>query len=134
MDSKKWGKDVYKRQDKEVRIDYIDGEHLKINQNDKTWTIPTNAGGVVAMDKEIANLGQPIYVNGMFIGSEFPATDTQIVDQLGRTRYFTGKNFTDFERDNQLTKEGTYAVSYTHLDVYKRQHRSGCHSLMSNIH
>ena len=60
------------------------------------------------MDAAKATLGQPIYINGMFVGSEFPETDTQIADGLGRTRYWTGKNFEDFERDNQLTTDGKY--------------------------
>lgn len=94
--------------DKTARIDYIDGEHLVTNSGDKTWTVPTNAGGVVAMDTAKANLGQPIYINGMFFGSEFPAADTQIVSSLGRARYYTGKNFDDFARDGQLTSDGKY--------------------------
>lgn len=94
--------------DKTARIDYIDGEHLVTNSGDKTWTIPTNAGGVVQMDTAKANLGQPIYINGMFFGSEFPAADTQIVNSLGRARYYTGKNFDDFARDGQLTSDGKY--------------------------
>ena len=95
--------------DQDARISYIDGEHLVTTAGtDKTWTIPTNAGGVVAMDVHKANLGQPIYINGMFMGSEFPAADNQIVSNLGRLRYWTGKNFKDFTRDNQLTQDGKY--------------------------
>ena len=50
------------------------------------------------MSEYKANLGQPIYIDGMFVGSEFPETDTQIESGLGHVRYYTGKNFTDFER------------------------------------
>lgn len=101
--------------DKNIRIDYIDGEHFVTKEEDKKWTIPTNKGGVVQMDATKANLGQPIYVNGLFVGSEFPATDTQIVDGLGRMRYFTGKNFEDFKRDGQLSKTGKYVSWQTVL-------------------
>lgn len=99
--------------DKTQRFNYIDGEHLNVKDAKNTWTIPTNKGGVVAMDMEKSILGQPFYAEGMFFGSEFPETDTQIVSgdsdaKVGRSRYWTGKNFADFERDNQLTKDGKY--------------------------
>ncbi|WP_159430431.1 discoidin domain-containing protein [Collinsella phocaeensis] len=94
-------------EDKTARINFIDGEHLVTAEDDTTWSVPKKSG-VVAMDTAKATLGQPIYVNGLFVGSEFPETDTQIADGLGRTRYWTGKNFEDFERDNQLTTDGKY--------------------------
>ena len=99
--------------DKTQRFNYIDGEHLNVKDAKKIWTIPTNKGGVVAMDMEKSILGQPFYAEGMFFGSEFPETDTQIVSgnsdaKIGRSRYWTGKNFDDFKRDNQLTKDGKY--------------------------
>ncbi len=105
--------------DKTARFEYIDGEHLVLSSNDRQWTIPTNKGGVVQMDVAKANLGQPIYINGMFLGSEFPATDTQIENNLGRIRYFTGKNFTDFQRDGQLTTDGKYISWQTVLGASK---------------
>lgn len=110
-----------KSEDRDIRFDYIDGEHLNVKDADHTWTIPTGKGGVVEMTEARANLGQPIYVNGMFMGSEFPETDTQIVDSLGRMRYWTGKSFNDFERDGQLTSDGKYVswqtvVGATHSD------------------
>ena len=95
-------------EDKDVRMDYIDGEHLTVTDSDKTWTVPKGVGGVVEMSEYKANLGQPIYIDGMFVGSEFPETDTQIESGLGHVRYYTGKNFTDFERDGQLTEDGKY--------------------------
>ena len=96
-----------KFEDKQQRIDYIDGEHLVLNDSDDYWTIP-HVGGVVQMEEFKANLGQPIYVDGLFLGSEFPATQTEVVNKTGFIRYFTGKNFDDFARDGQLTKDGKY--------------------------
>lgn len=96
-----------KTDDRETRISYIDGEHLDVSDADEEWTVP-NTKGVVEMDAAKAILGQPIYVNGMFFGSEFPESDTQIVDDMGRSRYWTGKNFADFQRDGQLTTDGEY--------------------------
>lgn len=97
-----------KSSDKDIRLNYIDGEHLDLSgiASNKLWTIPTNAGGVVEMDMEKSILGQPFYAEGMFFGSEFPAADTQIVKGTGRARYWSGKNFKDFERDTDITYTG----------------------------
>ncbi|KAB7789955.1 discoidin domain-containing protein [Bifidobacterium leontopitheci] len=93
---------VPKAQQDDAILDYIDLESLKVTAGkDTTWTIPTNAGGVVAMDQFKANLGQPIYVDGMFMGSEFPETDTQIVNNTGYMRYYTGKSFARLVTDQQ---------------------------------
>ena len=49
----------------------------------------------------------------MFFGSEFPATDTQIVNEIAvgkvaRSRYWSGKSFSDLTRDKQLTTDGKF--------------------------
>ena len=93
-------------------IDFIDLESLNVNASDATWTIP-HVGGIVQMSEFKANLGQPFYVQGMFFGCEFPETDTQIENGVGRSRYYTGKNFTRFEADNQLTTDGKYVTWQT---------------------
>ena len=97
-----------KTTDTEARVKFIDGERLNVNKDDKTWTAPRNKGGVVAMEMDKSVLGQPVYINGMFFGCEFPEADTQIMDEVARSRYWTGKNFADFERDGQLTKDGEF--------------------------
>lgn len=94
-------------------IDYIDLESLKVNKTDKQWTIPRGKGGIVQMEEFKANLGQPIYIQGMFFGCEFPATDTEIVDETGYMRYYTGKTFDRLKKDNQLTKDGKYVTWQT---------------------
>lgn len=93
-------------------IDYIDLESMNVNENDATWTIPTDAGGIVEMDQFKANLGQPIYIQGMFFGSEFPLTDTQIVDKNGYIRYYSGKSFERLGLDNQLAKTEDGSAKY----------------------
>ena len=94
-------------------IDYIDLEHFQVNESDAQWTVPTDAGGVVSLNQYKANLGQPIYIQGMFFGSEFPVTDTQIVDGTGFMRYYTGKTFERLGLDNQLTADGKYVTWQT---------------------
>ena len=98
--------------DKTAAIDYIDLESLKVNADDATWTIP-HVGGIVQMSEFKANLGQPIYIQGMFFGCEFPETDTQIEDGTGHIRYYTGKSFERFASDNQLTTDGKYVTWQT---------------------
>ena len=97
-----------KTTDTDARVKFIDGERLNVNKDDKTWTAPRDKGGIVSMEMDKSVLGQPVYINGMFFGCEFPEADTQIMDGLARSRYWTGKNFTDFQRDNQLTKDGEF--------------------------
>lgn len=94
-------------------LDYIDLESLVTNNSDATWTIPTDAGGVVQMERFRANLGQPIYIQGMFFGCEFPAADNEIVNNTGYLRYYTGKSFIRLEQDNQLTQDGKYVTWQT---------------------
>lgn len=98
----------FKTADKDARVKFIDGEHLKVAEDAKTWTAPRDKGGVVAMEMDKSVLGQPVYINGMFFGCEFPEADTQIMDEVARSRYWTGKNFADFKRDGQLTKDGEF--------------------------
>ncbi len=86
-------------------IDYIDLESMKVSSSDQQWTVPTGKGGVVSLNEYKANLGQPIYIQGMFFGCEFPVTDTQIVDGTGYMRYYSGKSFAQLEKDNQLTAD-----------------------------
>ena len=83
-------------------IDRVDLESLAVTPGtDTTWTVPDNAGGLVGTDQYMSNLGQPIYIDGMFFGAEFPQTDTQIVDHLGRIRYYSGKTFARLLADGQ---------------------------------
>ncbi|MBR5565017.1 MAG: discoidin domain-containing protein [Roseburia sp.] len=125
--------------DKVNRIAYIDGEHLYTTPStadlnahkaaneeagkDVIWTIPANSGGIVQMDEGKADLGQPVYINGLFMGSEFPAAQNKIEladatatteagTRLAISRYYTGKNLSDLERDdhflNQLTDDNKF--------------------------
>ena len=84
----------------DAEIDYIDLESLKVAESDAQWTIPRGQGGVVQMEEFKANLGQPIYIQGMFFGCEFPAADTEIVNGTGFMRYYSGKTFSRLKEDN----------------------------------
>lgn len=92
-----------------AEIDYIDLESFNVASDIPQWTIPTDAGGVVSMSTYHANLGQPIYMNGMFFGCEFPVADTQIDAGTGYMRYYTGKTFHQLAADKQaeVSEDGT---------------------------
>ncbi len=74
-----------------VTIDYIDCEHICIDNPEQMWTIGDIADAHISAYH--ASLGQPFYLNGMFFGSEFPLTETKIRDKVGYIRYFSGKRF-----------------------------------------
>ena len=97
----------------DAEIDYIDLESLKGAEADAQWTIPRGQGGVVQMEEFKANLGQPIYIQGMFFGCEFPAADTEIVNGTGFMRYYSGKTFSRLKEDNQLTTDDKYVTWQT---------------------
>lgn len=97
----------------DAEIDYIDLESLKVAESDAQWTIPRGKGGIVEMEEFKANLGQPIYIQGMFFGCEFPVADTEIVDGTGFMRYYSGKTFSRLKEDNQLTTDKKYVTWQT---------------------
>ncbi len=76
-------------------IDYIEMENLGTQQvpaNSK-WTRQQAAGGEGGMSAYTITLGQPVYVDGMFFGSEFPQAENEIDDQgMYHTRYYSGKS------------------------------------------
>ncbi|MGL5379852.1 discoidin domain-containing protein, partial [Clostridium sp.] len=93
-------------------IDYIDLEHLIVGEDDgPTWSRPDMQPAF--MSGYQTALGQPVYINGMFYGSEFPQTDNRIVDtnegDLAHFRYFTGKTFDQLDK----TEDGKYVTWQT---------------------
>lgn len=107
---------VPQEQAENAEIDYIDLESLKLNASDSSWTIPLRQGGIVEMEEFKANLGQPLYIDGMFFGCEFPVADTHIDEKDGaktaRSRYYTGKNFNRLKLDGQTRDLGDGKIHY----------------------
>lgn len=101
--------------DKEkAAIDYIDLESLNVNANDTVWTHPIMGEGVGGMSGYVISLGQPVYIHGMFLGCEFPMTETEIdSNKNAHMRYFSGKTFEKLQEDNQLTTDGKYVTWQT---------------------
>jgi len=87
--------------DKFVLSDDVEGlfHHPPLDEISSMWLRPN----------ELV-LGQPIYVNGMFFGSEFPASDTDVVDDAMQVRYYTGKDFNKLKENNQLNQDGSFTT------------------------
>ena len=100
--------------EQKAAIDYIDLESLNVNDSDATWTHPTMGEGVGGMSGYVISLGQPVYIQGMFLGCEFPMTETEIdTNKNAHMRYFSGKTFAKLQEDNQLTTDGKYVTWQT---------------------
>lgn len=93
---------VPENQESLARFDYIDGELFEVNGTDVKWSHPPMGGGVGGMSGYWIALGQPIYIQGMFFGSEFPQTETSIdAANLGHIRYFSGKSLAELKAENR---------------------------------
>uniref|UniRef100_UPI001FAF21E3 hypothetical protein n=1 Tax=Anaerococcus sp. AGMB09787 TaxID=2922869 RepID=UPI001FAF21E3 len=92
-------------------IDYIEMDSFVLNEDvEGKWTHPeeNEASSMWIRPYELL-LGQPVYAEGMFFGSEFPATDTRIKDNRIQVRYYSGKSFEKLDKDNQL-KDGVFTT------------------------
>ena len=95
-------------------LDYIDLESMNVNETDAVWTHPVMGAGVGGMSGDIISLGQPVYIQGMFFGCEFPMTETEIdSSQNAHMRYYSGKSFRQLEEDHQMTVDGKYVTWQT---------------------
>lgn len=78
-------------QNNEKVIDYIMLEHIGIINSKTHFCVPSDIEG-----KELngfqSSLGQPFYIDSLFFGCEFPATQNSIVFGIGQVKYFLGKN------------------------------------------
>ncbi len=96
-----------------ARIDYIEQDRFILADDlEGVWSRPPiNTVSSMWIGANELMLGQPIYANGFFMGSEFPATDTDITEgNKVQIRYYSGKNFTQLEADNQLTSDGKFVA------------------------
>lgn len=109
----------------QARIDYIDMESLKVPQDYAAWTHPEMAEGVGGVNGYYISLGQPVYIQGMFFGSEFPVAETEITkENVAHIRYYSGKSFDMLQKENRLAdglfttwNEVTGAARSTDMDV-----------------
>ena len=74
-----------------ITIDYIDCEHILLDSPEQKWTIGELEPAYLSSYHTA--LGQPVYVNGLFMGSEFPMAENNIESDMLYIRYFSGKRF-----------------------------------------
>lgn len=73
-----------------LNIDYIDLEYLSLGSDIKQrWSRPDMKKAYLTEFQSA--LGQPVYINGMYFGCEFPATDNNIENNIAHIRYYSGK-------------------------------------------
>lgn len=93
-----------------ARIDYIDTESLGTENVSSTnmWSHPQEASIGSGQNGFMAGLGQPIYIEGMFFGSEFPDTDNRIDGGKAFVRYYSGKSFAQLNEENRVSADGFF--------------------------
>ncbi|MGY3756210.1 discoidin domain-containing protein [Helcococcus kunzii] len=93
-------------------IDYIEMDKFVLDETvEGKWTHPDESKvSSMWLDKFELLLGQPIYANGMFFGSEFPATDSRIQDDAIQIRYYSGKSFEKLKEDGQLQDNNVFST------------------------
>lgn len=92
-------------QREKARIDYIDMEDLGTATVPETnkWSHPEMGGGVGGMSGYTIALGQPVYIDGLFFGSEFPQTENDISENMAHIRYYSGKSLEELAAENRLS-------------------------------
>lgn len=71
-------------------IDYIELEKIGIINSKTHLSIDIMPDGEIS--GRHASLGQPFFIDSLFFGCEFPATDNRIVHGAGTIRYYLGKS------------------------------------------
>lgn len=94
-----------------ARLDYIDFEPMSLPEGYAVWTHPVMEQGVGGVSGYYISLGQPVYIQGMFFGLEFPASETEIEgDRKVRIRYYSGKSFEMLASEGRLADSGTFTT------------------------
>lgn len=87
-----------KRGNKAITLDYINFESMTFDSSLSCWSIPKQADSHVP--GYALEMGQPLYVDSLFFGVEFPAALNKIENNTTSLRYYSGKNLTDIMTNN----------------------------------
>ncbi len=83
--------------DAQVEMDSIDTEYISLPRGlQQKWSRPDMKKAFLSPFQ--AALGQPIYLNGMYTGSEFPANDNNIENGIAHVRYYAGKSLSELSK------------------------------------
>ncbi len=83
-------KQISFNQKSDKTIDYILLEHIGITNSKAHFSVPTDIKGP-ELNGIHSSLGQPFYIDTLFFGCEFPATQNIIIYGIGQVKYFVGK-------------------------------------------
>lgn len=83
--------------EKPLILDCINLESMKFNSELKCWCIPDQPSSHVP--GYMLEMGQPIYVDSLFMGSEFPAALNKINDFTTSINCYSGKNLCEFIKE-----------------------------------
>lgn len=83
-------KQIAFNQNSDKTIDYILIEHIGITNSKAHFSVPTDVEGP-ELNGVHFSLGQPFYIDTLFFGCEFPATQNIILYGIGQVKYFIGK-------------------------------------------
>lgn len=72
-------------------IDYIALEHIGITNSKTHFTVTDDIEGG-ELNGVHSSLGQPFYIDSLFFGCEFPATQNLIRYGIGQVKFYPGKN------------------------------------------
>ena len=95
-----------------AKIDHIDLDHFVLSDEvEGLWSRPEDfhvADGAYNFLESEMLLGQPIYADGMFFGSEFPAADTDVEGDAMQIRYYSGKSLAQLREEGSLDERGAW--------------------------
>lgn len=99
-----------KRGNKSIVLDYIDFESIKFDSSLSSWSIPKQENSHVP--GYALEMGQPIYVDSLFFGIEFPAAHNKIADSTTSLCYYSGKKLTEIMSNNlYVSREAVLGAS-----------------------
>lgn len=88
-----------------IKLDFIDSERFVLGQSVKQrWSRPSMKKAHIS--GFLVSLGQPVYINGMFFGSEFPECYNNIEGDTAFIRYYSGKRLSDLK----LNENGEFSL------------------------
>ncbi len=87
-----------KRGIRPIILDCIDFESLRFDSSLRSWSIPKQANSHVP--GFALEMGQPVYVDSLFFGIEFPAAMNKIESSVTSLRYYSGKKLSDIMKNN----------------------------------
>ncbi len=85
---------------KAVCLDYISFESFSFDTSLSFWSIPEQKNSHVP--GYVLELGQPVYIDSLYFGCEFPLCSNKIKDGTAFVKYYNGKNL------SSLVKDGVY--------------------------